>query len=477
MQFVMNRLISDNQSAFVKGRLISDNVLIAHEFMHSLKNKRYGEWDLALKLDMNKAYDRVEWSFVGNVMKKLGFCKKWLDWIQECVMTVSYSITVDGQPHGYFKPCRGLRQGDSLSPYLFLFCAEGLSHLLHRGEQRQDIFGLRLNHRCARISHLFFADDSILFSWGSEGDCQNLLSILQVYEQVSGQVVNLDKSSVFFSNNTPIQTRDRLAEILQVPHVGNQNKYLGLPSVVQRSKRVTFNYIRNKVNKKLQHWKRALLFSSGREVLIKAVATAVPLYTLSCFKLPDTLMEDIQCFMLNFWWGQKRDKRRIHWIGWKITCRPRAQGGLNFKNLKAFILAMLAKQGWRLLKQPNSLISKVYKSKYYKYTDFLRAEAGNNPSWGWKSVLEGRKVLEKGLLWKIGRGISVRIREDSWVKEFTTITLNSNVRPYRYQFGFHTSYYQTDNGIRVKSENGSIQKFFKQLYRPIYTMGKILLPG
>ncbi|QHO05742.1 putative mitochondrial protein [Arachis hypogaea] len=236
----------------------------------------------------------------------------------------------------------------------------------------------------------------------------------------------MDKSSIFFSKNTPLPIRDQLAAILQVPHVGNQNKYLGLPAIVQRSKRATFHYIKDKVNQKLQHWKRSLLSPSGREVLIKAVATAVPLYTLSCFKLPETLLNELQRAMLQFWWGQKRDEKRLQWVGWKTTCRPRIQGGLNFKDLKAFNLAMLAKQGWRLLTRPNSLIYKVYRSKYFRFTDFLRAEVRNSPSWGWQSVLEGRKVLEKDILWKIGRGTSVRIREDSWVSKFTAITPISN---------------------------------------------------
>ncbi|XP_020967467.1 uncharacterized protein LOC110266792 [Arachis ipaensis] len=222
------------RSFFQRGRLISDNVLIAHGFMHFLKNKSYGEMEMDLKLDMSKTYDRVEWSCVWVIMRKLGFCNKWMNWIKECVMTVSYSVTVD----------------------------EGLSHMLHRGEQRLEFSGI--------------------------------LRTLRNYEEISGQVVNMDKSSVFFSKNTLLPIRDQIATILQVPHVGNQNKYLGLPAIVQRSKRATFNYIKEKVNQKLQHWKRALLSPSEREVLIKAMATAVPLYTLSCFKLHETLLDELQ---------------------------------------------------------------------------------------------------------------------------------------------------------------------------------------
>ncbi|XP_072064316.1 uncharacterized protein [Arachis hypogaea] len=131
-------------------------------------------------------------------------------------------------------------------------------------------------------------------------DCESLLKLFRDYEEVSGQVINLDKSSVFFSKNTPLSVRDQLAALLSIPHVGCQNKYLGLPAVVNRSKKETFNFVKDKVLQKLQHWKRALLLASGREVLIKAVATVVPLYTLSCFKLPETLLEDIQKSIMQF---------------------------------------------------------------------------------------------------------------------------------------------------------------------------------
>ena len=138
-----NKLINANQSAFIEGRLISDNILVAHECMHFLKNKRLSNaFDLAVELNMSKAYDRVEWDFVWFIMKKLGFCDKWISWLKECVSTVLFSVVVESQPIGFFKPNRGLREGDPLSPYLFLFCAEGLSYLLHIAEQNQKVHGI-----------------------------------------------------------------------------------------------------------------------------------------------------------------------------------------------------------------------------------------------------------------------------------------------------------------------------------------------
>lgn len=164
MKKVIDYIISDSQSAFIPGRLITDNIMIAFEIMHFMKRKNTGKdsW-MALKLDMSKAYGRVEWKFLEAVLMKLGFDVRVVKLIMGCMTSAQYQISHAGKQFGSIVPERGLRQGDPLSSYLFLICIEGLSTLLNDFEIRNKIKGVKVARSAPSISHMFFADDSYIF--------------------------------------------------------------------------------------------------------------------------------------------------------------------------------------------------------------------------------------------------------------------------------------------------------------------------
>ena len=137
------------------------------------------------------------------------------------------------------------------------------------------------------------------------------------------------------------------------------------------------------MGQKLAGWKGKLLSMGGKEILIKAVAQAIPTYTMSYFQLPQGLCEDLESMTRNFWWGQKQHESNMAWVGWKQMCYPKSKGGLGFRDLKAFNLAMLAKQAWRILTNPTSLIARVLKAHYFPSGDILNATLGSNPSYSW----------------------------------------------------------------------------------------------
>ncbi|XP_017624602.1 uncharacterized protein LOC108468221 [Gossypium arboreum] len=279
LQKVLDGCIDDAQSAFVPGRLISDNVLLAYEVLHSFKNKKSGKkGSMALKLDMSKAYDRVEWPSIRGMMANMGFEDRFISLILHCVNSVQYSILINGEEGSNFRASRGLRQGDPLSPYLFLFCGERLSALMRLASQEGKIFCAKVCRSAPPITHLMFADDCILFGEVSRRGICVLKDILEEYEACSGQcILNLRCST-------------------------NPERYLGLPNV-----------------------------------------------------------------------------------------------------------------GCRLLRNPNSLLARTLKAKYFKESDFLNSRLGNLPSFTWQSIWAAKGLLLKGLGWRIGNGKHVSIWEDAWI--------------------------------------------------------------
>ena len=238
---------------------------------------------------------------------------------------------------------RGLHQGDPLSPSLFLLCADGLLALIHQAVRNKLITGISITRGCPRVTHIFFADDSILFCKAASEECHLLRSTLMEYEEASGQKVNTNKSSISFNPNTAQETRDEIFNILGPMQNSRHTKYLGLPSLIGRSKKQVFAILKERVGQKLAGWKSKLLSMGGKEILIKVMAQAIPTYTMSCFLLPQGLCDDMERLMKNFWWGQKQQETKLGWVSWKRMCISKARGGLGFRNLKAFNLAMLAK--------------------------------------------------------------------------------------------------------------------------------------
>ena len=172
---ILPSIISDSQSAFVHGRLITNNALVAFETMHHISRKKGGKvGDMALKLDMSKAYDRVEWVWLEKIRRKLGFAKTWRGLAMKCVTSVNYAIKVNGCPLGSITPTMGICQRYPLLPYLFLLCAEGLSSLIKASVANGVLKGISVCRKGPDFPIYFFADDSLIFYKASMEDCDEL---------------------------------------------------------------------------------------------------------------------------------------------------------------------------------------------------------------------------------------------------------------------------------------------------------------
>ncbi|XP_026417369.1 uncharacterized protein LOC113312850 [Papaver somniferum] len=263
------KLISPYQVAYVPSRNIQNNVVIAHELVHTMKNKKDRCGVMGLKLDMSKAFDRVEWSFLILVLKKFGFSNHWCQLILRCISTTNISILLNGSSCPSYSPTRGLRQGDPLSPYLFIFCMESFSRYLIHTENNNLIYSLKVTTEAPSISHLLFADDCLLFTKATHVETSNLMSPIKDFSCISGQMLNFEKSTCFFSKNVLPDHCASLIKYMNVRKIELNEKYLGIPLFITRNRTESMSHLNTHHDSRVSNWKGKQLTQSGRSALVQ----------------------------------------------------------------------------------------------------------------------------------------------------------------------------------------------------------------
>jgi hypothetical protein len=272
--------VSENQSAFVPGRLITDNALLAFECLHYIEHGTTMQNSFcAYKLDLSKAYDRADWVFLEEVMHKMGFFHQGIQWIMLCVTTVRYSVKFNGSLLEAFSPTRGLRQGDHLSLFLFLFIDDGLSALVQTEISTRGISPIKICRRAPGIlHHFFFADDRLLFFKAECNQAEQVKYVIDTYAVATRQLINDAKCSILFSPHCNDEVQNGIINILHTQKDKFEEKYLGLPTPKGRMNRGKFDSMQAKLSKRLMMW--GDLSQGGNEILIKAVAQALPTYIM-----------------------------------------------------------------------------------------------------------------------------------------------------------------------------------------------------
>ncbi|WCJ36333.1 Polynucleotidyl transferase ribonuclease H-like superfamily protein [Euphorbia peplus] len=419
---IVNRLkgflgdvISPAQSSFVPGRHITDDIILVQEVVNSMRHRTSRPGDMILKLDLEKAYDRISWQFLRDTLVLLGLSSHWVNLIMNCVASSDMSVLWNGCKLKGFTPTRGLRQGDPLSPYLFVLCIERLGHMIEDAVLCANWKPIEVSRGGMSISHVFFADDIILMAEASIPQAVVINNIMQHFCDVSGQRMNASKSKVYFSPHISDVSSRGICDILGIERTMDLGMYLGMPIIHERVKCETFSYVVDKVSMRMSGWKAKCLSFAGRLTLIKSVTSAIPSYSMQTNLFPVSVCDKLDACNRNFLWGSGPGARKIHLVNWTTVCRPKSAGGLGVRCARAVNLAFLAKLSWKILNKDESLWVKAVSLKYCRNREGLQMfRIKPNQSSVWRGIVAGSAILKLGVGRICRDGATTNFWSDKW---------------------------------------------------------------
>ncbi|GKV25907.1 hypothetical protein SLEP1_g35285 [Rubroshorea leprosula] len=422
---VLDKVIGEQQMAFIEGRQLVDGVVIANEVIDEAKRNK--KRSFLFKVDFEKAYDKVCWDFLDYMLMRMGFYNTWRMWIRECLQSNTVSVLVNGSPSRQFSVSKGLRQGDPLSPFLFLIVAEGLHGLMSSAVEKELYKGVIVGKDAVMITHLQFADDTIFFGEATENNIMVIKSIMRSFELLSGLKINLQKSQLM-GINVEDSWGCKMAYRLCCKKGEFPFKYLGIPIGGSHRRLTMWQPLLESFKKKLSSWKGRQLSLGGQITLINSVLSSLPVFLMSVYLLPKGTLKAIDKIRKSFLWGGEGERKRINWVNWKKVCMPKECGGLGVRDLEHFNLSLMGKWWGRLAVKEDGLWRKVIASKYGEgrrhWMDWVRNGAGACSCW-WRDVrridnVEGEITgwLTEGFSLKLGEGKGVSFWWDEWSRGF-----------------------------------------------------------
>lgn len=424
LKHLMPTLVSPSQTAFISGRRGTDNVINAQELVYTIEWKKGKEGFMIIKVDIEKAYDRLEQSFVRSMLVSLSFRLDTVKLILSCISTTSAVLLFNGDQIGEICPSCGLRQGDPILPYIFILCMEYLSTLINLKCEEGSWKKIKASCSGPGFSHIFFADNLLLSAKTDEGNVEAVVEVLDVFCKLSGLKISKEKSKIFFSPNVTVEDKMDIVNLTEIGDTHNLGKYLGFPICHKGRRRNEFNFVVERVQAKLDGWKSKCLSPAGRLVLIKAAVTSIPEYIMQCNKLPVKVCEEVNKLVRDFLWGSTTDKKKIHLVGWNKVTNPINLGGLGIFDMKARNTALLVKLCWRIASSPGMPWAQMLTCKYLT-PHRLRGNSRNQlASRIWKAFKVGGVIFNKGLRWSIANGESVSAWADFWLPFLTTQIAN-----------------------------------------------------
>lgn len=276
------KLISEEQTGFIPGRSILDGILTIQETIHSASKDK--EACMFMKLDIQKAYDMVDWHFLCKVLEAFGFSHQWINLIFKFISSPKISILINGTPEGFFKVSRGIRQGDPLSPSLFIIMAEAFGRAVSDAYLKKKISGITVTRNLPNITHQQYADDTIFPGKSSVHEALGFKNILQAYMDASGQKVNNEKSEIYFLNTNP-KVENQICGIMGFKKGLFPCKYLGISLEKGSRHSGVWMDMLEKVDNWIGSWKDKWLTKAGKITKIRSVLSAIPIFPMACLPL------------------------------------------------------------------------------------------------------------------------------------------------------------------------------------------------
>ncbi|GJZ81199.1 RNA-directed DNA polymerase, eukaryota, reverse transcriptase zinc-binding domain protein [Tanacetum coccineum] len=364
--------IEDNKAPGPNGRAITDNILLTQELLRGYNSKNDPK-RCYLKIDIQKAYDTVSWSFLEEILHNYGFPESTIKWIMVCISTPKFTVCVNGERLGYFKGGRGLRQGDPISPYLFTLLMEVLNIFIKDEIAKERNFKYHYGCKKLKINHLCFADDLLMLCHGDSISISTIKRGLEKFSKVSGLHPNMNKITMFCSSLSE-EEKEVFLNILPFKIGRLLVRYLGVPMMDKKIRVKDCKSLVDKVRQKLCDWKNKSLSYAGRNQLIASVLSPMQVYLGSVFLIPTTVIKEIETLFKGFLWCNGDLTRGKASVAWKDVCKPKYQGGLGLKPLNLWNKTLLIKHLWNIAANKESL--------WVKWINTVKLK-GRNKRWKW----------------------------------------------------------------------------------------------
>lgn len=352
LKAILPSAIESNQCAFIKGRLLLENVFLASELVNGYHKKTNSD-RCTVKFDISKAFDTVRWSFITSVLRAMGLPMLFINWIRICISTAAFSVSVNGNLEGFFTSARGIRQGCSLSPYLYVILNNVLSKMLNKAAM-EGSFGYHPQCQAVKLTHLSFADDLLVFTDGTAQSLRGVMQTMEDFAKMSGLHINAAKSSMYASGigtTLVCQEAERFGIVVgQLPI-----RYLGLPLTTKALTKADYEPLIDKVRTRMLSWTNKSLSYAGRLQLIKSVISSIVNFWSQAFILPMACLDTIESLCSAFLWSGDPQQTHKAKVRWEDLCYPKSEGGLGIRRLRDSVKVFALSLIWRVFNMSDSL--------------------------------------------------------------------------------------------------------------------------